>query len=312
MMMEAARSFVSRKQAGGTNDYCAVVACACTAPEQPRSLAFHADSSDALETRASPEDEVLTTSPQKPARKCRMHILLVFEGDGRLKNSLKRSLQPLVARALPTGVWSASERDALEVALLSGLCSRSSEWALGLIRQPTCRLASVWHHGQTDSLDAYLTRRVSSSLPRQGPAAAATMAQLGIDVLGPKKQHAPPVQLDAKRMRLAHTEASVQPDSAESDGQAASKASPEAHEPKAPTASPAAREPSTESIGRLTEILCWSGELTDAIAAERARELLRVVHAQSEELMLARLQLKFYKERDEVESAVSPNPYPGP
>ena len=67
MMMEAARSFVSRKQAGGIDDYCVVVACACTGAEQTPSLASRADSTDALEMRAPPEEEIFTTSPQASA-----------------------------------------------------------------------------------------------------------------------------------------------------------------------------------------------------------------------------------------------------
>ena len=310
MMMEAARSFVSRKQAGGTDDYCVVVACACTGAEQTPSLASRADSTDALEMRAPPEEVMLTTSPQKPVASTKlMHVIIVFEGDGRLKNSVKRSMRPLIARALSeTGLWTRREMDTLESTLLSTLCPRSPEWALGLIHQPACRLACEWYHGRAESLEGHLVRHVSSSRARQGPAGAATMAQLGIDVLGPKRRKLYPGQpSESKRLRLTHTTDAHASSTVGSSAVGSSTVGTVGSDTAAASVQP---QPAQTSVAALAELLGWPGELTGAIASERARDILGVVHAQAEELCLARLQLKFYKERDEHESKVSPNPYP--
>jgi hypothetical protein len=56
---------------------------------------------------------------------------------------------------------------------------------------------------------------------------------------------------------------------------------------------------------KLTELLSWSGELTKAMAAERAETLLQFIRNQTEELAIAKSELLYLKWKESLKAEVS-------
>ena len=189
-------------------------------------------------------------------------MILIFDGTGRLKNSVKRSVKPFVPEAVSETLRAINYEKILE-----------------LYHNETFQVHIKWQ-GPDRELPSYIAERL-----RQSSTGFSSLVRLGLDTLGPRSHK-----------RLAPTPLLL-----------TSNALPTQPQPE-PQPQRQRTQPGWE--GNLAELLAWEGNLNTAVAAERARELLKILHEKSEELALTKMQLNYYKEKEALEAKVGPTTSP--
>lgn len=297
-LQHKARELLARGESGGT---VSVLRCvAFLAQElQPQRLT-HSQPSTSASLSAQDQVEVVSTSPQKPAPSLQLTIILLFEGEGRRKASIKRTIE----RMLSLGA-AQPEHQQLAVQLFASLQHATFEQVLNRVSSPQVSVAAEWLPGPAPvDLPTYLARRAAGSSVFS-PSGAAVMATAGLDLLGPKRPASAQPQPWLKRLKGPEPSSSLQGDPApaaagpSTSGEEGGQASDVAADSAAATASSAV-------AAALTELLQFDGSLTKPVAADRATELLGAFHRLTEELCEAKLQLNYYKQRDALEAQVRP------
>ena len=206
-----------------------------------------------------------------------LRIVLIFGADGRVKSSVTRSLSSIFTHA----------PEPYASALKGSLHAESLLWVLAILTQSTAHIETGAGEMQLSDFESYLTRRAM----REGWAKPEALVSLGLDLLGPTRPKPERPRPDAAEnpMKLLKGD-SVRP-------------------PVPPPVPPRVPEASRAAVD-LAGLLGWSDELTADVAAERAAQLLQVLHATVEENAVLKLQLQFYEERDKLESQVCSFPLP--
>ena len=275
-LQSAAARFLAQKSNGGTEDVLQVVAFFAGCADQSTSALLPApdDSED--------EPSTISTSPAKAhTGNMRLSAALIFTGKGRVKSSVKRSVQSLLKAGDDKKAPSA-----FALQLTSTLSPVTARSCLSLLQNSTDVLP-VWADSTFSDLGAYLVRRASE----ENDASFARTMQLGLDLLGPRKRTAQPtVQLPLKLLKG--------PSSSTQQDQPAGSGEPP------PSSASSASFTSSDSSDRLATLLAWDGELVPEIAKERALQLMSFLHKTTEELHVAKLQLQFHKDRDALNAQV--------
>ena len=233
-----------------------------------------------------------------------LYIVLVFNGVGRKKDKVKRSLESLSkssAKAKEGVQLVLSQQDQFTTntpdqftttmhSFLDGIDNATFEDALALLRLSAQRRC-LWPHDNERDPTEYLVQRLRLTGGASGAAGHAVMAQMGLDLLGPSRPLALPPQ-PLKRPRLAHC------------GEGASSSAAAAAAPSEPSAPP---DTHGDPLALLTALLSIDGELTPEIAADRAAKLITTFHDLTKELSLSRLHLQYYRERDALAAKVRSN-----
>ena len=170
------------------------------------------------------------------------------------------------------------------LALLQGATAQHCEWALGsreLLPPPTSSAPSL--------AEVYLRQRAYPP----GAEKVSARIGLGLDVLGPRKRKA---TMEGPPLKLL-----TGPATTTEAGQPSTSCDP----PPSPPVGCLVSDP-------LQSLLSWSGELTADVAADRASQIMSMMHKNTEELGLAKLQLQYYQERDAIQAQVCSlnHPYP--
>ena len=278
--------------------------------QPPESLLQHRPQAD-----ESDEPMVISTSPTKPAPQATsfFNVLLIFDGDGRPKQTVKHSVQALLDTFFPKATHAM-----LVEAALASLEYVPLLTVLRLVAAPRVHVYPDWK-ADTPPTDVttYLARRVN------GPSGAgfnaenaAVMATLGLDMLGPRPKQKLPQHPQLSQKRLKGPEPNSTPldgappsdaagpsgsSSVEGGGAAASASS--SVEGGGAAASAA---PTPDALADLLKLLQFDGELTQAVAADRAAALMSAFHQQADELCRTKLRLNYYEERDRLEATVRP------
>jgi hypothetical protein len=283
-MLERARLLLERGVEGGSQNLLKVVTFALEEVNSFDTMRLEAGSTS--ETQGAAKDDDLTTSPQAARRSMQgnmlLHIVLIYEGDGRLKSSVKRSVQTMLLQNL------AEQALPFLHDLVSTLQQQSIHWVLQLVRTSR-QHHSLWASGISSDLPEYLVRRIEATTAGFSAQGSAIMAQLGLDILGPPKRLRQPQELQQKRLKGPdapgpHAQPGVPALAAEPAGGA--------------QASPPSQ---AAALSALCNLLSTGEDFNEQVASRQATELLKLFHAQFEELALARLQLKFYRDRDALE-----------
>ena len=270
----SAERLLAQRSNGGSDQVLQVVAFFLREADHVRPVLSHSAEPDVLS---------ISTSPMKwVTGNWRLDIAFGFSGQGRLKSSVKRSIQGCLdemEKAIdPTSKLIAAKRNPprFSFQLLASLNPRTALGCLSLLQQAS-RVLPVWADTTFSDLGAYLVSRQS-----QDSASAATKMQLGLDLLGPQRKRPaepPPGTMPFKLLKGAASSSSQQDQ-------------------------PAAPEDPAPSSDRLAALLAWDGELTPEIAKERALQLMTILHKTTEELAVAKMHLQYYKERDMLEAQV--------
>lgn len=271
-LQRAATRFLAQKSSGGTEDVLQVVAFFAGCADQSTSALLLPAPDDSED-----EPSTISTSPVKAhTANMRLSAALIFTGKGRVKSSVKRSVQSLLKD-------DQKEPSAFALQLTNTLSPVTARSCLSLLQNST-HVLPVWADSTFSDLGAYLARRASE----ENDASFARTMQLGLDLLGPRKRTAQPtVQLPLKLLKGPAS--STQQDQPAGSG-----------EPPPSSAS----FTSSDSSDRLTTLLAWDGELVPEIAKERALQLMSFLHKTTEELHVAKLQLQFHKDRDALNAKV--------
>lgn len=302
-LQRKAQELLARGETGGT---VSVLRCIVFVAKnlQPQSLS-HSQPSNSASPSAQDQVEVVSTSPMKPALSLQLTVLLIFEGEGRMKASIKRT----ITRMIDTGAQPVGKELADQVLtqhqMLASLQHCTFEQVLHQVSSPQVFVDAEWLPGlPTVDLRAYLARRAAGSSVFS-PSGAAVMATVGLDLLGPKRPSSAQHQPWQKRLKGPEPSSSLQGDAApaaagpSTSGEEGGQASDVAADSAAATASLA-------GAAALTELLQFDGSLTEPVAADRATELLGAFHSLTEELCEAKLQLNYYQQRDALEAQVRP------
>ena len=298
-MLERARLLLERGIEGGSQNLLKVITFALEEVNSFDTMRLEAGSTS--ETQGAAKDDDLTTSPQAARRSMQgnmlLHIVLIYEGDGRLKSSVKRSVQTMLLQNL------AEQALPFLHDLVSTLQQQSIHWVLQLVRTSR-QHHSLWASGISSDLPEYLVRRIEATTAGFSAQGSAIMAQLGLDILGPPKRLRQPQELQQKRLKGPdapgpHAQPGVPALAAEPAGGAQASPPSQAAEPAGGAqASPPSQ---AAALSALCNLLSTGEDFNEQVASRQATELLKLFHAQFEELALARLQLKFYRDRDALE-----------
>ena len=297
-----AKKLVERESTGGTDASLGLVMF-CLVPQ----VLHSSSAADAQEAQVS-QDAQMHLSTYVAAQHATIfsfHIVLVFNGMGRKKDKVKRSLESFWK-------YSAKAKEGVQLVLsqqdqfttntpdqfattmhrfLEGIHSATFENALALLRASAQRRC-LWPHDNERDPTEYLVQRLRLTGGASGAAGHAVMARMGLDLLGPSRPFALPPQ-PAKRPRLTHCGEGA------SSSSAAAAAAPS--EPSAPP------DPHGDPLALLTALLPIDGELTPEIAADRAAQLCTTFHDLAKELSLSKLHLQYYRERDAQAAKVRSN-----
>ena len=186
----------------------------------------------------------------------RITMFFIFDPEGRLKSSVKRSIKKL------------DECDQLFQSALAALEPWSSASVLAFIMEhPSESVRASWL-GAEQPLLAYLQARVAEGVQTDAARVSNSAAFMcaGMDLLGPQS-----------RKRPLPIEASQGGGSGSAEAVLAAEAVPAHGEQKS-------------SNERLSELLSWTGGLTQDQAAQRATDLLTFMHATLEENALLKIQ----------------------
>lgn len=238
-----AETFLQRAGTGGTTS---ILRCVLVVGDEqttaPRITTSGASASDGV--------LLLDTSDAAPATPSTfvLNMFFVFEGEGRVKRTISRSLCELDAASW----WqlTCTEMQALSVALL-------------LSRLLEVRTSTIWSKwlGEEQKPLEYLRRRVADIAPEHRVTA-------GLDLLGPA--------------RCAHAQLPIPAAPALLLGP------PPDHKEAGPSEQPRplpARvpHPDVQPAHQLAALLAWDGELSQAVAADRATKILALVAGVMEE-----------------------------
>lgn len=239
-----------------------------------------------------------------------LHILLIYDPPGRTKAKVKRSVDSLFTggRRTPSPapetvqVVETSSSTAMSAGsigttlkfLTAKLAAITIEGTLELASMPLCRMCSSWPPGCERDLFEYLVQRKQMAGGSSDPAGHAVMARLGLDLLGPRRSRPQPLQPQpVKRLKLSSADEATAGASSTEAGPSTTEAGPS----------------TTAGISPLQALLTFDGELTEAIAAERAAALCKTFHELTYELACTKLHLHCYKERDALEAQVCSNAF---
>ena len=263
---------------------------------------------EAVVVQGSPSRTVSTVTTMSV-----LHILLIYEGLGRVRSKVKRSVDSTVVNIeQPRNmIWQPAQ---FVHALTSSLRSSSLENALELIRMPTCRVASCWPPPHKRDLVEYLILRLQMAGGMSDPTRRADMTRLGLDLLGPRRPPPPPLlPLLQPAKRLKHTVSDQEEGAAGASSTGASAPAPrqEGAAGASATAASAPAPPPETSLGScispLQALLTFDGELSPAIASDRAAAICTAFHELTKELCLTKLHLQYYEQRDALEAQVHSN-----
>jgi len=222
---------------------------------------------------------VLPELPKAPPQMMQLHIVLIMDGPGRLKSSVKRSMQNLLKGA-PNAPSPSMQNSTLFVAaaLLNTLRPQTFAWALAMQRKSS-QTHVDWVDTEVSCLKTYLTRRESA----EGTTPPSEKVSLGVDLLGPKRPA--PLQPPMPPMKILKGPAGERPS--------------EPSEPQEPS-----RGPDPNMVRACAMFVAQKGEATQEQAEAALKQLLLDLHNTTEELHQAKLELAFYKERDALHSQV--------
>ena len=259
-----ARTLLGRDVKGGTeNPLRALVAIggSLTASRGANSLLTTTGTGPSLCTIA-----VLAAPPVAPpvATMALITLIIIYDGAGRLKASVKRSLWTLLAGHQGAATFSA----ALQV-----LEAWSAASAMSFVDDHPSNVIKVeWRGGIERDLIDYLKERVATDnqTPLMRTSNSALLACSGMDMLGPHSRKRVLMLTDAGAGTDAHQPSSQRGGSSSSALLAS---------PTKVTSAPSARPPEEA----LATLLSWSGELTAEEATRRANGLLELIQKTMEE-----------------------------
>ena len=299
-----AQTLLARGADGGSQN---VLRCVLFVIEPPDGRAA---SASLLQTQADKDEEAslttISTSPNKSAlAPASFNILLIFENDGRLKQSVKTTVNALLT---PKSSGADAQLARSAPLVKPSLQPWSFPQVLQLIAAPHVRVHAEWNPAlPRRDVTHYIARRAKEGalFDRES---TAVMAGVGLDLLGPRPKHSLPPQPQPPK-RLKGPEPTNPPPDDAPPAAPAEPAGTSDHAPPTEAAGPSGSssvEGGGAAASALQELLQFDGTLTKAVAADRATALLSAFHAQSEELCRTRLQLKFYEDRDRLEAMVRP------
>jgi hypothetical protein len=299
-----AQTLLVRGQDGGSHN---VLRCVLFVVQPPDGRAA---SASLLQTQmqADKDEEAssISTSPNKSAlAPASFNVLLIFDGDGRRKQSVKRTVEDLLAPPESSRGRAQPARAAPLAQASLSLEPCSFPQVLQLITAPHVRVHAEWNPAHpTVDVTLYIARRVKEGA-HFDPESTAVMAGVGLDLLGPRRKHSLPPQPQPPKRLKGPEPTNTPPD----DAPPTEASGPSADAPPTEAAGPSSS--SVEGggaaiISDLQQLLHFDGTLTEAVAADRATALLSAMHAQSEELFRTKLQLNYYEERDRLEATVRP------
>ena len=195
-----------------------------------------------------------------------------YEGDGRLKQCVKRSLQSLLK---PVGL----DKDCLTT-LFQTLTAAT--WTQ-IVTISQLRTQSIWL-GSTRVLDQYIASRMLEHDPL---ASMPYLVNAGLDLMGPSRILGKRKADKQQPLCLQYTP---------SDGAAASS-------------SAVVEEPAPHAVQAVTQdhlaaLLQWEGNLTDPLAVSRAAAIMQYVVNMTDELATTKFELEYYKQRAAMEAKV--------
>ena len=261
-----AKHLLERLRTGGTEDplrcLCYFV---CRIAQLRLGSSVEEPSSSSMQIVDLPEQQ------KAPPADIRLHVVLIMDGHGRLKSSVKRSMTGLLQ-----GAHNIEKRlDPFAESLLRTLRPQTFTWALAMERES--QVYVNWRDSEQSCLKTYLMRRGPSVA--LAPAIAAEKVQLGVDLLGPKRPA--PVQPPMPPLKMLK-------------GPAVSENAQRAEsQPQEPS-----RGPDPNMMRACAMFVAQNGEVTKTQAEATLKKLLLDLHDTTEELHRAKLELCFYKERD--------------
>lgn len=197
--------------------------------------------------------------PVAPISLALITLIIIYDGAGRLKASVKRSLKTLLAGSQGAATFSA----ALQV-----LEAWSAASAMSFVDEHPSNVVKVeWRGGVERDLIDYLKERVATDnqTPLMRTSNSALLACSGLDVLGPHSRKRPLMLADKTH----------QP----SSPRGGSSSSALLASPTKLSSAPSARPPDEA----LATLLSWSDELTAEEATRRANGLLELIQKTMEE-----------------------------
>ena len=264
-----AQSLLGRKKDGGTDDTLRCLCCFLSRAPQLAQIG-----STVEEPAASSTEQIELPQHQAAPKDAQLQIVLIIDGNGRLKSSVLRSLRTTL---FEPGCWQGGAA-LFANALLRTLQARDLASALHL--QRTCSVSHViWADAEFGDLPAYLIRRMN----REGTTSSTDKVQMGLDLLGPKRRA--PLQPPMPPMKMLKGPAGERPS--------------EPSEPQEPS-----RGPDPNMVRACAMFVAQKGEVTQEQAEAALKQLLLDLHDTTEELHKAKLELSFYKERDALHSQV--------
>lgn len=268
-----AQTLLERLRTGGTED---PLRCLCYF--MCRIAQLRLGSSVEEPSSSSMEIVDLPELPSKaPSADTRLHVVLIMDGNGRLKSSVKRSMTNL----LKSPEDARKPLDPFAEALLRTLRPQTFTWALAMER--TSQVHVDWRDSEHSCLRTYLMRRGHSG-GALAPAIAAEKLQHGIDLLGPKTKRLAPVQPPMPPLKMLK-------------GPTVQRAESEPQEPS--------RGPDQNMVRACAKFVAQNGgNVTEEQAEATLKQLLLDLHDTTEELHRAKLELCFYKERDALHAQV--------
>ena len=229
-------------------------------------------------------------------------VFVIFEGDGRLKTSVKRSLKSF-DKPNPNNISEAANADLTwwvnGLALLKAVAFKSVLWT---VMQADPNLMSVKWRGNNSfghTVTSYLKERLNDDqeLIMDDPANRTIQnLRAGLDILGPgckRKRAADDLYLrgpaPSPLLRLTGPSSSTAPSMTSSN--------PELQ-----------LGPPSEEANRLRELLAWKGALSDEQAAEKAAKLVELLREILEENYIHRITAASRRAEDAKNVCLLPSP----
>jgi hypothetical protein len=206
-----------------------------------------------------------------------LQVLLFFSESGRIKSSVKRSVGKIFQGqvAIPTA---AAKR------FVGSLRSSSHVEALATM-QGAYAVKALWAPGlKYEDLGQYLVARC-----RVKALAGADSVIMGLDTLGPRRKRPAEAVAEERPARIAFRQ-DRQDHRVEREAEAGAV--------PPPTVS------SHPGLSSMAALLCWEGDLTQELASERSLQLMTELHSIVVENATLKVQLQYYKDKEELESEV--------
>jgi hypothetical protein len=209
-----------------------------------------------------------------PVARIALQVCMVFQAERR-KSSVKRTAESLLGQVDQSAINTLAP--ILFSTVLTRLSSQVATWALPFLQGRVLQ---------------YLMGRAHEDLAAPEPIKMTT------DLLGPRVQA-------SSRPRLTLAADSVATTVPGSPEVATDSVHAVPSGPDVATESVQANGLAQDPVANLADLLSWSGELTTAIAAERAEALLQAIRSQTEELAIAKSELLYFKWQESLRAEVN-------